>query len=42
MVFVPSLGGRSHCPEESTAIADLVNGVDVLRETLLNLDSTSA
>jgi N-carbamoyl-L-amino-acid hydrolase len=42
MVFVPSIGGRSHCPEESTAVADIVNGVDVLRETLVNLDSTSA
>ncbi|MFC8501211.1 hydantoinase/carbamoylase family amidase [Pedococcus sp. NPDC057267] len=42
MVFVPSVGGRSHCPEESTATDDLVNGVDVLRETLVNLDSTSS
>jgi N-carbamoyl-L-amino-acid hydrolase len=42
MVFIPSIGGRSHCPEESTAVADIVNGVDVLRETLVNLDSASA
>lgn len=42
MVFVPSIGGRSHCPEEDTRIVDIVNGVDVLRDTLTNIDSTRA
>lgn len=30
MVFVPSLGGRSHCPEEDTPYDSLAEGVDVL------------
>ena len=31
MIFVPSVGGRSHCPEESTEPADLAAGLDVLQ-----------
>lgn len=42
MVFVPSIDGRSHCPEESTAIDDIVHGVGVLKKTLTALDSTRA
>ncbi|MFC8501253.1 M20 family metallo-hydrolase [Pedococcus sp. NPDC057267] len=42
MVFVPSIGGRSHCPEENTTIEDFVHGVGVLKETLTDLDSTRA
>jgi N-carbamoyl-L-amino-acid hydrolase len=38
MVFVPSRGGRSHCPEEWTSIEQLTTGVRVLGETLLRLD----
>ena len=30
MIFVPSIGGRSHCPEEDTARADLDAGLTVL------------
>lgn len=38
MIFVPSVAGRSHCPEEFTGIADIVRGIDVLTETVLALD----
>jgi allantoate deiminase len=34
MLFVPSIGGRSHCPEESTAPADLELGTQVLARAL--------
>jgi acetylornithine deacetylase/succinyl-diaminopimelate desuccinylase-like protein len=37
MIFVPSKGGRSHCPEEDTAPADLVAGADVLLQTVIDL-----
>ena len=30
MVFVPSVGGRSHCPEEDTPYEAIARGVDVL------------
>ena len=30
MIFVPSIGGRSHCPEERTLKTDCVNGANVL------------
>lgn len=39
MIFVPSRGGRSHCPEEFTETAEIANGVSVLAETLRRLDS---
>jgi N-carbamoyl-L-amino-acid hydrolase len=38
MLFVPSKSGRSHCPEEDTAIEDLAAGVHVLTQTLSRLD----
>lgn len=38
MIFVPSINGRSHCPEEMTKLSDITNGIDVLAETLLALD----
>ena len=38
MIFVPSAAGRSHCPEEFTPTADIVNGVRVLSATLDRLD----
>jgi allantoate deiminase len=38
MIFVPSSGGRSHCPEEATDPADLVLGAEILLATLLQLD----
>ncbi|MDQ6918044.1 MAG: M20 family metallo-hydrolase [Candidatus Dormibacteraeota bacterium] len=38
MIFVPSRGGRSHCPEEWTEPAHLEAGVAALLATLLELD----
>ncbi|TFD23400.1 Zn-dependent hydrolase [Cryobacterium sp. TMS1-13-1] len=37
MIFVPSIDGRSHCPEENTAWIDVENGANVLLDTLLSL-----
>jgi acetylornithine deacetylase/succinyl-diaminopimelate desuccinylase-like protein len=34
MLFVPSIGGRSHCPEESTDPAHLELGTKVLARSL--------
>lgn len=34
MLFVPSVGGRSHCPEESTRTEDLELGTRVLARAL--------
>jgi N-carbamoyl-L-amino-acid hydrolase len=39
MIFVPSIDGRSHCPEENTAWTDVENGANVLLDTLLSLAS---
>jgi N-carbamoyl-L-amino-acid hydrolase len=38
MIFVPSRGGRSHCPEEWTDLPDITAGIGVLGETLRILD----
>jgi beta-ureidopropionase / N-carbamoyl-L-amino-acid hydrolase len=38
MVFVPSVGGRSHVPEELTERDDIVNGVNVLLQSLMKMD----
>lgn len=38
MIFVPSIGGISHSPEERTEDSDIVNGANVLLRTLLALD----
>jgi N-carbamoyl-L-amino-acid hydrolase len=35
LIFVPSKGGRSHCPDEDTEAADLVAGANVLLHTTL-------
>lgn len=35
MIFVPSKGGRSHCPEEWTDYRQVTDGADVLLNTLL-------
>ncbi len=40
MLFVPSAGGRSHCPEEWTDLHDIMPGVTALTETLRRLDRT--
>ncbi len=37
MIFVPSRGGRSHCPEEWTETMDLENGCNVLLHSVLEL-----
>lgn len=40
MIFVPSEGGRSHCPEEETDWRDIENGANVLLECLIALASS--
>jgi N-carbamoyl-L-amino-acid hydrolase len=35
LIFVPSKGGRSHCPDEDTDPAELVAGANVLLHTVL-------
>lgn len=37
MIFVPSRGGRSHCPDEDTDWRDVVGGANVLLNTLAEL-----
>jgi allantoate deiminase len=37
MIFVPSIGGRSHSPQEWTSPEDMAKGVSVLTETLKRL-----
>lgn len=39
MIFVPSSGGRSHCPEEWTEISEIASGVDVLYSTVTQVDA---
>ena len=39
MIFVPSIGGRSHCPDEETDSADLVAGANVLLNTIQTMSS---
>ena len=38
MIFVPSVGGVSHSPQERTQWEDAVNGANVLLNTLVGLD----
>ena len=38
MIFVPSVNGRSHAPEEYTAPADLALGVQALAECIVEVD----
>lgn len=38
MIFVPSVGGISHAPDEFTAPEDNTHGTDVLLRSLLALD----
>lgn len=37
MLFVPSIGGRSHVPEEDTSCEDIEKGCNVLLRALLAL-----
>jgi allantoate deiminase len=39
LVFVPSRGGLSHVPEEWTSASDIARGVEVLRRSVVRLDS---
>lgn len=38
MLFVPSIDGKSHCPEEKTDLEDIVKAGNVLLQTVLALD----
>lgn len=40
MLFVPSLGGKSHCPEEESRIEDIEKVANVLLHAMLELDDT--
>lgn len=37
LIFVPSKGGRSHCPQEWTDYEDLQRGVEVVYETIVDI-----
>jgi N-carbamoyl-L-amino-acid hydrolase len=39
MIFVPSKGGKSHCPEEESSIEEMQRGCAVLARTLVDLAS---
>jgi N-carbamoyl-L-amino-acid hydrolase len=39
MLFIPSINGKSHCPEENTAFEDVAAGVDALVAIMLRLDA---
>jgi N-carbamoyl-L-amino-acid hydrolase len=41
MIFVPSVGGISHAPKEFTKPQDVVNGANVLLQTILALDTAA-
>ncbi|HKA92066.1 MAG TPA: Zn-dependent hydrolase [Haliangiales bacterium] len=34
MIFVPSVGGKSHCPEEESGLPEMLRGCEVLARTL--------
>lgn len=38
MLFVPSINGKSHCPEEETRLEDLIKAGNVLLQTVIALD----
>lgn len=37
MIFVPSINGRSHCPQECTEFEDIKLGCDLLLNTVINI-----
>ncbi|MGE5257989.1 MAG: Zn-dependent hydrolase [Hyphomicrobiales bacterium] len=39
MIFVPSKGGRSHCPEEETSLSEIRTGTELLLDTVARLAS---
>jgi N-carbamoyl-L-amino-acid hydrolase len=40
MIFVPSVGGISHSPNEFTKPEDMTNGANVLLNTILAIDKS--
>jgi len=40
MVFVPSIGGKSHCKEEATPMADIQRAFEILARSVVELDAT--
>jgi hypothetical protein len=38
MIFIPSVDGRSHCPEEFTATSDIIAGANALLNTIVRID----
>lgn len=38
MIFVPSIGGHSHCEIEKTSLDDCLKGANVLLQTILDID----
>ncbi|WP_173934767.1 M20 family metallo-hydrolase [Chelativorans sp. Marseille-P2723] len=40
MLFVPSVDGRSHCPEEQTELEQIENAIDVLHRAVATLRSS--
>jgi len=42
MIFVPSKDGRSHCPEEWSEFKNIGLGVEVLANTIIELDKEEA
>ncbi|HYV02015.1 MAG TPA: M20/M25/M40 family metallo-hydrolase, partial [Actinomycetota bacterium] len=38
MVLVPSRDGLSHVPQEWTSVADIARGIEVLRDSILEVD----
>ena len=42
MIFVPSIGGISHSPQEFTPVKDVANGANVLLHTILKIDQRLA
>ena len=42
MIFIPSKGGKSHCPEEWSSTEDIATGVEALVGTLRRLDTTDS
>ena len=41
MIFVPSIGGNSHCEIEKTTLDDCLKGANVLLQTILDIDKAS-
>ena len=39
MLFVPSIGGKSHCPEEYSRIEDIEKVSNVLLQAIFDLDN---